>query len=78
MAATSLGLLRKKQQRLDDAERWLRTAAEGGDVMGATAFGMLAGERGRHEEAVEWLERGAARGDQLAVEVLAGMARGDG
>jgi TPR repeat protein/DNA-binding XRE family transcriptional regulator len=54
-----LARLLKQNGRLDESERWLRSAAEAGHPGALYTLGMLAFEQGRHRESELWL-RGAA------------------
>lgn len=61
-AATELGTLLVRADRVAEGEAWLRRAAEAGDPDALSLVGLALLDDGRPDEAEEWLRRAAAAG----------------
>jgi hypothetical protein len=62
--------LERDPDRANEALRWFRKAAIGGDVYGAATIGVRLRQRGMDDAAMPWLEDAVERGDAMAAHTL--------
>ncbi|WP_371567033.1 tetratricopeptide repeat protein [Streptomyces canus] len=66
LSATSVGLLLFKMQRLEEADFWLRDAAERGNSNAMGGYGMSLLQQGKTEEGIRWSRLSAEAGNLLS------------